>query len=54
MSLENGKEALVIHYFLTEHNNTSPTIAKKIDVDLSVSKVNAILTKYLKNKTINE
>jgi hypothetical protein len=52
MNLENKKEALVLHHFLNDHNNTLAVIAKK--VDLKLQRVNSILTKYLKNKTINE
>jgi hypothetical protein len=45
------KEALVLHYFLTEVNNTMPNISKLTGVN--ESRVSTILNKYLKSKTIN-
>lgn len=51
MNQQNTKEALVIHYFLTESNNSDKAIAEKTGVQLS--RVSNILAKYLKDKVIN-
>lgn len=52
MNLENKKEALVLHHFLNDHNNTAPAIAQKLEIKRS--RVDRIITKYLKLKIINE
>ena len=58
MITEKTKVALVIHYFLTEHNNTSPAIAKLLHMvdghEIKTPRVDRIITKYLSNKTVNE
>ncbi|TVZ55609.1 hypothetical protein OD91_0864 [Lutibacter sp. Hel_I_33_5] len=50
MDLAKRKEALVIHYFLTEQNNTQVRISELTGV--KESRINTILNKYLKSKTI--
>lgn len=52
MTTEEMKELIVLDLYFTETNNTAPAIAK--EVEISENRVNRILTKYLKNKTINE
>jgi len=52
MSLENPKAALVIDFFCTNTNNTVKDISESLE--MSESKVNSILEKYLNNKTYNE
>ena len=58
MVTEKTKKALVIHYFLTEHNNTSPAIAKLLHMvdghEIKIGRVDRIITQYLSNKTIHE
>jgi hypothetical protein len=44
------KEALVLHYFLTEVENTMPNLSKLTGV--KESRVKTILNKYLKTKII--
>lgn len=50
MNQQNTKEALVIHYFLTEKNNSDRELAEKTGVQ--ISRVSNILAKYLKNKVV--
>tara|TARA_B100000809_G_scaffold71197_1_gene68817 strand:+ start:545 stop:703 length:159 start_codon:yes stop_codon:yes gene_type:complete len=52
MNLENKKEALVLHHFLNDQNNTAPAIASLLEIKRS--RVDRIITKYLDQKTINE
>jgi DNA-binding MarR family transcriptional regulator len=51
MDQSKTKEALVLHYFLTEENNTMPNLSKLTGVNQS--RVSTILNKYLKTKKIN-
>lgn len=52
MKTEHMKELFVLDLFFTETNNTISAIAKQVEI--SEARVNKIITKYLKNKTINE
>ena len=51
MNQQNTKEALVIHYFLTEKNNSDREISEKTGVQ--ITRVCKILSKYLKEKVVN-
>jgi hypothetical protein len=50
MDQQNNKEALVVHYFLTEENNSVSAIATKLEI--TEHRVHVVINKYLKNKTI--
>jgi len=52
MNLKNKIEQLVINHFLNDNNNTAPAIDLKVNI--TAAKVNAIITKYLNTKVINE
>lgn len=49
--LQDKKEALVIHLFLTSENNTVPNIVKL--TELQENTVHNIINKYLKNRVVN-
>lgn len=50
MEHKNKIDALVVHYFLTEKNNTTKIIAEKLDI--KISRISGIIDKYLKTKII--
>lgn len=52
MTTEAMKELFVLDLFFTETNNTAAAIAKQVEI--SENRVQKIITKYLKNKTIHE
>lgn len=47
--LQNNKEVLVLHYFLTWQNNTVKNIAEHLEI--KEIRVHQIINKYLKTKT---
>ena len=52
MNLEKAKEALVIHLYFTEDNNSAAAISG--DLGMSETRVKKIFQKHLKNALIDE